>query len=189
MFLAGIEIDDRAALALADLLHDHGFEHLHPQSGSAAPTTRSPETSTSRARNANKCWSRSKTRHNNLHRPAPSSSRSTSAASATGWCNDGRTCLEGGLPGIHIEMVVAGVNISASAAARLALLLDRAGESGLAQRIGLAVDANSRGGGIRRDERGMVLAVLGNPPAELRVLREALTYRPRRRRMPTTMRF
>jgi len=57
-------------------------------------------------------------------------------------------------------MVVAGVNISASAAARLALLLDRAGESGLAQRIGLAVDANSRGVGIRRDERGMVLAVL-----------------------------
>jgi hypothetical protein len=71
-------------------------------------------------------------------------------------------------------MVVAGAEISVSAAALLALLLDEAGEADLAQRIGLAVDANSRGVGIRPDEQPMVLAVLENPPAELRPLRDAL---------------
>ena len=72
------------------------------------------------------------------------------------------------------EMVVAGVEISLSAAALLALLLDEAGEADLAQRIGLAIDANSRGVGIRADEQGTVLAVLANPPADLRPLRDAL---------------
>lgn len=86
IFPAGIEIDARAVLALADLLHNHGLST--PQSHE-----RGTRTSAGRA----------KTRRNNLHRPAPSSSRSTSAASATGWCNDGRTGLEGGVPGIHIE--------------------------------------------------------------------------------------
>jgi hypothetical protein len=71
-------------------------------------------------------------------------------------------------------MVVAGVEMSLSAAALLALLLDEAGEADLAQRIGLAIDANSPGVGIRADEQGTVLAVLANAPADLRPLRDAL---------------
>ena len=78
-------------------------------------------------------------------------------------------------------MVVAGVEISLSAAALLALLLDEAGEADLAQRIGLAIDANSRGVGIRADEQATVLAVLENPPADLRPLRDALR-KPRSRK-------
>jgi hypothetical protein len=89
--------------------------------------------------------------------------------------------LAPGAPGIDVEMVVAGVEISLSAAGLLALLLDEAGEADLAQRIGLAIDANSRGVGIRADEHATVLAVLENPPADLRPLRDALR-KPRSRK-------
>jgi hypothetical protein len=71
-------------------------------------------------------------------------------------------------------MVVAGVEISLGAAALLALLLEQDGESDLAQRIGLAVDANSRGVGVRADERRILLRVLQDPPAQLRGLKDAL---------------
>ena len=71
-------------------------------------------------------------------------------------------------------MLVEGVEVSASATAFLALLLDRAHEHALAQRIGLAVDANSGSVAIRPDERAIVLGVLDDPPSELRELRDAL---------------
>jgi hypothetical protein len=74
-------------------------------------------------------------------------------------------------------MRIADVEISPSAASFLALLLDRANQSDLALRVGLAVDANSsRGVPIRPDEREIVLAVLGDSPAsELRALSDALS--------------
>lgn len=84
-----------------------------------------------------------------------------------------------GPAGISKKMLVDGVELSASAAACLALLLERAHHHDLAQRVGLAVDANSAGVRIRRDEESTLLAVLEDPPAQLRELRDALLRQPR----------
>lgn len=82
-------------------------------------------------------------------------------------------------------MLVGGVEISASAASFLALLLDRANHGDLAQRVGLAVDANACAVSFRGDERDAVLAVLDPAPAELCALRTALAAaRPAPRRIP-----
>lgn len=105
----------------------------------------------------------------------PSSSRSTSAASATGSHSlSASVRLPFGLSGIGNDMLVAGVELSASATAHLALLLERGLQDELAQRVGLAVDANAPGVAIWPSERRLVLAVLDDPNPELRSLRDAL---------------
>jgi len=74
-------------------------------------------------------------------------------------------------------MLVVGVELSDSTAALLALLLHRAEEEPLAQRIGRAVDTNSPGVWLSGPERATILAVLHHPPAPLVELREALQQR------------
>jgi hypothetical protein len=74
-------------------------------------------------------------------------------------------------------MRVGEIEVSASAAARLAMRLDRAGEQGLAQHVGLAVDT---GGDVALSDadRETVLRVLAGP-GELAELRDALLSRGR----------
>ena len=75
-------------------------------------------------------------------------------------------------------MLVVGVELSASAAALLALLLHRAEQEALAQRIGIAVDTDSPGVWMSAPERATILEVLHDPPpaqlAELPELVHAL---------------
>jgi hypothetical protein len=75
-------------------------------------------------------------------------------------------------------MRVGEIEVSTSAAARLALRLDRAGEQGLAQHVGLAVDT---GGDVALSDadRETVLRVLADWPGELAELRDALLSRGR----------
>ena len=71
------------------------------------------------------------------------------------------------------RMKVAGKEIPAGAAARLALRVDQAGENGLAHRVGIAVD---RGNDVALDklDRQTVLRVLAGWPGELGEIRNAL---------------
>jgi hypothetical protein len=71
-------------------------------------------------------------------------------------------------------MWMAGVSLSASSAALLALRLSRAGHSGLAQRLGIAVDREVESFALLPGERADVLGVLGEAPTGLRDLRDAL---------------
>ena len=70
-------------------------------------------------------------------------------------------------------MRVAGKEVPAGAAARLALRLDQAGENGLAHRVGIAVDT---GHDVAFDtfDRKTVLRVLAGWPGELAEIRNAL---------------
>jgi hypothetical protein len=83
-------------------------------------------------------------------------------------------------------MLVAGVQLSASAAALLALLLHRSQHAALAQRIGIAVDTNSAGVGLNDEERDVILDVLEDPPEELSELRRALQRQRAARRSRVT---
>ena len=74
------------------------------------------------------------------------------------------------------HMRVGESEVSASAAARLALRLDRAGEQGLAQHVGLAVDTG-RDVALSDADRETVLRVLADRPGELAELRDALLSR------------
>src|SRR5262245_31452781 len=85
-----------------------------------------------------------------------------------------RRRLPFGRPRHSNHMLVVGVELSASAAALLALLLHRAEQDALALRIGRAVDTNSRGVWLSEQEQGVVLGVRTNPPAQLAELRDTL---------------
>ena len=74
-------------------------------------------------------------------------------------------------------MFIAGVEVTASAAAALALLLERARHNDLAQRIGFAVDNGRRTIGLTSAEHTQALSVLDDPPAGLALLKEALQQR------------
>lgn len=75
-------------------------------------------------------------------------------------------------------MWVAGVQVPAGAVAELALLLERAGERGLAQRLGIAYDTNSGGAALYPGDRAAILAVLKDAPERLHELRDALAEAP-----------
>ncbi len=70
-------------------------------------------------------------------------------------------------------MKVAGTDISTGAAARLALRLDQAGETGLAHRVGIAVDTG-HDVALTNLDRKTVLRVLADWPGELAEIRNAL---------------
>ena len=72
-------------------------------------------------------------------------------------------------------MKVAGVEVSPSQAAQLALLLERAQSPRLAQRLGIAVDTGSAGINLNADEKRTVLNVLISSPDSLVALRTALS--------------
>ena len=73
------------------------------------------------------------------------------------------------------SMWIAGVSLSASSAAFLALLLTRAGHGRLAQRIDIAVDLDAGNLELLPSERMQILAVLKNPHRGLRDFRDALS--------------
>jgi hypothetical protein len=70
-------------------------------------------------------------------------------------------------------MRVGDIEVPASAAARLALRLDRAGEIGLAHRVGIALDTG-HDVALSNDDRKTVVRVLADWPGELAELRDAL---------------
>ena len=72
-----------------------------------------------------------------------------------------------------VSMRVAGVKVSASAAAQLAYRLHEAGETDLAQRVGIAVDTNLDVGVAVADRR-LILRALEDCPDDLVELRELL---------------
>jgi outer membrane biosynthesis protein TonB len=71
-------------------------------------------------------------------------------------------------------MLVAGVEVSTDGVAELALLLERAGHRGLAQRVVIAVARNMPSVGIFASEYPLILSVLDDPPASLTELRATL---------------
>ena len=71
-------------------------------------------------------------------------------------------------------MWVAGVEVPAGAVAELALLLERAGETGLAQRLGIAYDTDSKALVLHPGDGAAILAVLSDAPERLRRLRDVL---------------
>lgn len=71
-------------------------------------------------------------------------------------------------------MLIAGVEVSDSAAARLAVLLHRAGENTLAMHIGYSVDHLRDEARIVSRDHTTILAVLEDPPEDLAELRAAL---------------
>jgi hypothetical protein len=75
-------------------------------------------------------------------------------------------------------MFIAGISLSASSAALLALLLSRAGHSTLSQRIGLGVNRNVGHFRLLPGEGKQILSVLDDPPDGLRALRDRLADRP-----------
>jgi len=70
-------------------------------------------------------------------------------------------------------MKLAGTEITASAAARLAVRLEQAGELGLAHRVGIAVDTG-HDFGLNKQDRTTVLQVLADRPGEMAEIRKAL---------------
>ena len=70
-------------------------------------------------------------------------------------------------------MKFAGTDISAGAVARLALRLEQAGETGLAHRVGIAVDTG-HDMQLTNLDRKAVTRVLALSPGELREIRAAL---------------
>jgi hypothetical protein len=76
-----------------------------------------------------------------------------------------------------VAVLVHDVELPASAAALLALLLHRAGQEALSERVGRAVDTDKPGLSLSRDERSAVLYVLGGSPPQLERLRDHLLHR------------
>lgn len=74
-------------------------------------------------------------------------------------------------------MFIAGVEVTTSAAALLALLLQQARHTELAQQIGFAVDNGRRSVGLTPAQRSEALSVLGDPPGALIHFKEALEQR------------
>ena len=74
-------------------------------------------------------------------------------------------------------MFIAGVEVTTSAAALLALLLERARHTELAQRIGFAVDNGRLSISLSPAQRSQALNVLNDPPEGLAPLKEALQRR------------
>ena len=74
-------------------------------------------------------------------------------------------------------MFIAGVEVTDSAAAVLALLLERARHNQLSQRIGFAVDNGRRTIGLTPAEYTQALSVLDDPPEGLAELKKALQQR------------
>jgi hypothetical protein len=75
------------------------------------------------------------------------------------------------------QMWITGVQVSASSAAHLAYLLDRAGHSQPAQRLGIAIDRNVDDFGLLPGEDAQMLDVLDDPVDGLAALRKALLGR------------
>ena len=71
-------------------------------------------------------------------------------------------------------MWIAGINVRSGAVADLALRLDKAGRSGLAERFGIAFDTNSQRVALLPGDRQAVLSVLTNAQDGLSELRDAL---------------
>jgi hypothetical protein len=78
-------------------------------------------------------------------------------------------------------MLIAGVILSASAVAALARRLQRAGQTRLADDVGLALDANWSEMQLAPNEEDTILSVLHDCPVLLKPLRDALQANVRRR--------
>jgi hypothetical protein len=77
-------------------------------------------------------------------------------------------------------MLVSGVFLSASAVALLARCLQRAGQTRLADDVGLALDADWDEMKLAPNEEATILSVLDHCPELLRPLRDALQANTRR---------
>jgi hypothetical protein len=75
-------------------------------------------------------------------------------------------------------MWIAGVSLSASSAALLALRLSRAGHSSLSERLGIAVDRDVGTFALLPGEGRDILGVLDDAPDGLHELRDALAHQP-----------
>jgi hypothetical protein len=84
--------------------------------------------------------------------------------------------------GIWQGMWVAGMEMPASAVAELAFRLDKAGHTGLAQRVGIAYDTDSPRLGLCRSEYRLIASVLGDTSGSLAELRETLLGTPPQRK-------
>ena len=71
-------------------------------------------------------------------------------------------------------MRVAGIEMPAGAVAELAFRLEKAGHTGLGQRVGIAYDTNSPRLGLYRDEYQLIVTVLGDASGALGELRDTL---------------
>jgi hypothetical protein len=78
-------------------------------------------------------------------------------------------------------MLISGVVLSATAVAVLARCLQRAGQTRLADDVGLALDANWKEMKLAPNEESTILSVLDNCPDLLHPLRNALQANARRR--------
>lgn len=74
-----------------------------------------------------------------------------------------------------IAMDVAGVELTVSAVALLAMRLHHAGHTELAMRIGLAIDVNKPNLTLTASERGQIERTLEDCPPALTKLKDALT--------------
>jgi hypothetical protein len=72
------------------------------------------------------------------------------------------------------NMIISGVLVSATGVAVLALCLQRAGRTRLADDVGVALDGNWKELVLARGEEDEILSVLQDCPVELQPLRDAL---------------
>ena len=79
-------------------------------------------------------------------------------------------------------MVISGVVLSATAVAVLARCLQRAGQTRLADDVGMALDGNWGEMQLAANEEDTILSVLHDCPDRLQPLRNALQANARRRR-------